>query len=131
MGIILHIIPRIEWERALLVDGHYRADSLETEGFIHCSMPAQVAGVANAFYAGAENLVLLCIDPNRVEAEVKFEPPAHVDGAAAANMQVDESALFPHIYGPLNGNAVLLVVPFTQGSDGQFTLPPEIAALDE
>jgi uncharacterized protein (DUF952 family) len=128
MSLILHIIARAEWERALLVDGYYRAPSLETEGFIHCSTPAQVANVANAFYKDAIDLVLLCIDPNRVESEVRFEPPAPVDGAPA-DMEIEDGALFPHIYGPLNGDAVLLVVPFEPDSDGTFSLPPEIAVL--
>ena len=130
MGIILHIISRADWERALLVDGRYRAASLETEGFIHCSTPELVVSVANAFYKDAKGLVLLCIDPNRVAAEIRFEPPAHVDGTPA-DMQVEDGALFPHIYGPLNGDAVLMVVPFEPDSDGTFSLPPEIALLTE
>lgn len=130
MSIILHIIARTEWERALLVDGHYRAASLETEGFIHCSTPELVVNVANAFYKDAKGLVLLCIDPTRVAAEVRFEPPAHVDGSSS-DMEVEDGALFPHIYGPLNGDAVLMVVPFEPDSDGTFSLPSEIAMLDE
>ncbi len=48
MTLILHITPRQDWEKAQ-VTGIYSTDSLETEGFIHCSTPAQLVKVANSF----------------------------------------------------------------------------------
>ena len=41
MKTIYHITPRQDWEKASS-EGTYRADSLETEGFIHCSTSAQL-----------------------------------------------------------------------------------------
>jgi uncharacterized protein (DUF952 family) len=43
---ILHITDRHQWEQAK-ADGIYRCESLETEGFIHCSTPTQLITVAN------------------------------------------------------------------------------------
>ncbi|MCA9886638.1 MAG: DUF952 domain-containing protein, partial [Anaerolineae bacterium] len=59
---ILHIAAVSDWEEAQVV-GEYRLDTLETEGFIHCSTPQQVLGPANEFYRGRSDLVLLVIDP--------------------------------------------------------------------
>jgi uncharacterized protein (DUF952 family) len=73
-----------------------RGRTLADEGFIHASTRMQVEGVANRFYRDVEQLVLLTIDPTKVDAEIKWEPPAP---------GVD--VLFPHIYGPLPIGAVV------------------------
>jgi uncharacterized protein (DUF952 family) len=113
MQTIFHIAHRAEWEQAAPT-GAYRPASLEREGFIHCSTAAQVPDVANAFYRGQRDLVLLVIDPTRLHAPLREEPPAEDPQSAAR---------FPHIYGPLNTDAVQRVVPFAPGADGRFSLP--------
>lgn len=109
---LLHITER---KRALAAQqaGTYRADSLDTEGFIHCSTPAQVVWVANQFYRGQSGLVLLVIEVDRVQADVKYEP---VEGIGD----------FPHIYGELNADAIVQVLDFPPNADGTFTLPSEL-----
>ncbi|MCO5181368.1 MAG: DUF952 domain-containing protein [Candidatus Promineofilum sp.] len=108
---ILHITARDDWEAAQ-AKGDYRLDSLETEGFIHCSTPQQVLGPANEFYRGRSDLVLLVIDPARLEARLVYED------------LYESGAIFPHIYGPLNLDAVINVLPFPPTADGTFELPP-------
>ena len=105
METLLHICPRSDWQDAQEV-GEYRAASLAQEGFIHCSTPAQVAATANRFYHGRHGLVLLVIDPSRIGPEVRYEP---ADGS-----------LFPHVYGPLNLDAVVDVQAFEPDGDGTF-----------
>lgn len=107
---ILHITHRSDWETAQAA-GEYRADSLAAEGFIHCSTVEQVLGPANEFYRGKDDLVLLVIDPARLAAELVYEDSYHIGTA------------FPHIYGPLNLDAVTSVVPFPPLADGTFELP--------
>jgi uncharacterized protein (DUF952 family) len=85
--------------------------TLEEVGFIHCSQGTQVEPVANAVYQGAEHLVLLSIDPDRVRSEIRHE---EVDGWEDP---------FPHIYGPLNTDAVVEVSPFPPGPEGRCSLP--------
>ena len=110
MGIILHITSQATWEAARAA-GSYQADTLATEGFIHCSTPAQVIGVANARFRGQAGLALLCIEETRVRAAVRYE-------------DCDETGQqFPHIYGPLNLDAVTQALPFPPQADGTFTLP--------
>jgi uncharacterized protein (DUF952 family) len=118
MAIILHITTRADWDAARAT-GSYAPASLETEGFIHCSTPAQAVGSANKFFHGRTDLVLLCIDEARVSAELYYEPPATVAGAPDPRA----GELFPHIYGPLELDAVVRVVPFPCDRDGGFTLP--------
>lgn len=108
---IVHISPDAEWQLAKS-SGLYRAASLETEGFIHCSRPEQVLEVANRFYLGQTGLWLLWIDPERVQAEIRWE---------AADGQT-----FPHIYGPLNLDAILRVTEFTPDADGVYRRMPAI-----
>ena len=112
MPLILHIVRREEWERARR-EGVYCPASLAREGFIHCSTPQQVLRVADASFRGMRGLVLLCIEPASVGAEIRPEGPA-------------PDALFPHIYGPLNLDAVARVLDFPPEPDGTFRLPPRL-----
>lgn len=118
---ILHATSRDSWSAAQ-AEGAYRADSLAEDGFIHCSTAAQVIRVANMLFKGQRDLVLLVIDPQYLQAELKWEPPAHPAGADAP--PTDE--LFPHLYGPLNLEAVVGVLPFDAGPGGLFELPVEL-----
>ena len=102
---IVHICERAAWEEAQTT-GEYRPDSLASEGFIHASQPSQVLDVANRFYPGRQDLLLLWINPQRLRPAIRYEP---VDGD-----------LFPHIYGALNLDAVLAVVAFPPDADGIF-----------
>ena len=76
--------------------------------------------VANSFYAGQHGLVLLKIDPARLKPELRWEPPAHPHPQADLPPTDD---LFPHIYGPLNIDAVIRVIEYEPDSDGYFPLP--------
>ncbi len=108
MNFLVHLCQRSAWEQAL-ASGEYRAASLEKEGVIHCSRPEQVQRVALRFYQAVPELTLLWIDPNRVQPEIRWEA---VDGE-----------IFPHIYGPLNLDAVISVQNYDPASGVLY--PPE------
>jgi uncharacterized protein (DUF952 family) len=111
MPLIYHVTTRQEWEDAQ-ASGDYRVSTrgrtLEEEGFIHCSQPSQVAPIANLFYKGLPDLVLLTIDEQRVKPEVRYEAVPGWDEP------------FAHIYGPLNTDAVVSVTAFEPGENGEF-----------
>lgn len=109
MNTILHICPRAAWDQAQSL-GDYRADSLITEGFVHCSTPAQVVGTANLLFRGQVGLVLLVIDGDRLTAPIRYED--------AGNGQ-----FFPHVFGPINPDAVVGVREFAPDADGAFGQP--------
>src|ERR1700723_711159 len=109
---IVHIVKRSEWMLAVR-RRTYAPDSLRSEGFIHCSTLAQVIDTANRFYRGQDDLVVLCIEESRLNAELKYEAPTMQRGESAG-------ALFPHLYGELNLDAVVRVVALPRGADGSF-----------
>jgi uncharacterized protein (DUF952 family) len=117
VNIILHVTKRERWEEARR-DGVYRGDTLGSQGFIHCSTPEQIVKVANALFYAQEGLVLLCINVDRVESEIRYETTGEGDK-------------YPHIYGPLNVDAVVKTVNFKPRRDGKFTLPKAIFNVED
>ena len=110
---IFHIAQAVDWTAAQL-RGQYNAPSLTTEGFIHCSDIHQVLEVAHRLFRDRQDLVLLEINPQRLEAELRYE-----------NCEGGEEQ-YPHIYGSIPLTAVQTVFPFTPNTTGDFTLPPEL-----
>jgi uncharacterized protein (DUF952 family) len=107
---ICHIIPETDWKQALEA-GSYQPASLPLEGFIHFSTPQQVLKTAVRFYAHHSGLLLLLVEPARLAAELRYEVAA------------DTAELFPHLYGPLNLEAVVDVQPFPLDDAGNFQFP--------
>lgn len=102
---ILHVTSTARWLEARAV-GAYRGDTLATEGFIHCCLPRQLPHVLTSYFRGQLDLVAIEIDETRVQPEIRWEG------------DVDR---FPHIYGPLNLDAVTGVTTVAAP-------PPEAAA---
>ena len=117
MRLIYHITTQKRWQAAFDV-GVYMAESQESEGFIHCSTARQVVPVANERFLSQQGLVLLAIDEAHTVPEVRYEDC------------YETGQKFPHIYGPMNLDAVIAVIPFTPGGDGLFVLPAAVLALD-
>lgn len=119
---ILHIISRDAWESARQ-SAEIRAPSLDSQGFIHFSSPRQVTRVADNIFPGVQDLLLLVVDVDKLTAPLRWEPP-DMPGEEAP----PTGELFPHLYGPLNLDAVRAAVDFPSNPDGTFTLPPELEA---
>ncbi|MCF4136685.1 DUF952 domain-containing protein [Streptomyces sp. Tue 6430] len=103
---ILHLTERSLWDAAR-EHGAYRMSTrgrtLEQEGFVHCSTRAQLPAVASFLYGsyeGPDDLVVLVVDPARLDAPVRYEAPE--PGAEE----------FPHVYGPIPVDAVVEVEPW-------------------
>jgi uncharacterized protein (DUF952 family) len=108
--LIYHILPRADWETAQ-AKMIYTPVSLEKDGFIHFSRIDQVPRVANAYYKDLDNLLLLCVATGRLDAEVRYED------------LLGEGMRFPHLYGPLNLDAVAEVFELQKDASGAFILP--------
>jgi uncharacterized protein (DUF952 family) len=110
---ILHICARDVWEAAVAA-GVYEADTLATQGFIHCSTAELVHLPANALFRGRTDLLLLHIDEERLPVPVIWEDgdPPHPDGK-----------LFPHLYAALPVDAVVAVTAYKPDADGSFSPP--------
>ena len=95
--LIYHLTTLQEWELAQ-DKGHYESKTFDQDGFIHCSYAHQLETVLKKYFKHHENLVKLVIDPNRVLHPIKVE----------LNAAKDDD--YPHIYGPLNLEAVVQLV---------------------
>lgn len=99
MPIIYHVTTAAEWQSAK-EKGAYTSPSLQAEGFIHCSAnDAQIADVLQRYFSGKTNLVKLVIDTDKLKSRFIYEwSPSIAD-------------TFPHVYGPVNIDAVTEVIP--------------------
>ena len=104
---LFHIASAADWAKR---EQTYTPSSFDSDGFIHCSTRSQLEAVASRLFRGRANLLLLTIDPIRVQAQVRYE---NLEGG---DLQ------FPHIYGPLNTDAVTAVRPLRVSEDGEFHL---------
>ncbi len=119
---ILHLI-RAEDYHALAEGEPWRPESLVAEGFIHCTAePEVLLQVANTLYRQTPgDYLVLVIDPAKVTAPVKYEAPKLV-GAQRRTQSTDrlKRHVFPHIYGPLNRDAIVAVRVARRAADGTF-----------
>lgn len=113
---LLHITERANWSAALRT-GEYRLSTrhvtLEEQGYVHCSLPHQLRGVAERVYGDADDLVVLIIDSAKLPAPVRYEAP----GPGAES--------YPHIYGPVPIDAVDEVVEVMRDAAGRLILPDQ------
>lgn len=108
-SVILHITTARAWNGAQQ-QGEYTAESLATEGFIHCSTPEQIVGVFMERFRGRDDHTILIINPAKVRAAIVYEDCYEM------------GQKFPHIYGPLNLDAVQGTAALPPDEDGFFAL---------
>ncbi|HET6995800.1 MAG TPA: DUF952 domain-containing protein [Chitinophagaceae bacterium] len=98
MPVICHVTSVDAWNEAK-TKGFYEHPSLKEEGFIHCSEDRQVSGVLSRYFEGQINLIKLLIDTEKLGSRLVFDwSPSSAD-------------TFPHVYGPINLDAVIEIVP--------------------
>lgn len=104
---IYHLVPAADWERSH-GKADYTAPSLASQGFLHASVSlGQLLWVANRLYRNVSDLAVLCIDEARVTTSIRYEGGGHEQP-------------FPHIYGPLNMDAVIEVRRLRKGGQGRW-----------
>lgn len=105
--LLFHVADASEWEAARAVGRYERSTrglSLAEVGFVHLSTADQWPAVLERFYSDHHGeLVLLTVDPSRLSAPVRWEPPHE-----------DSDELFPHLYGPLEVGAVTTAGPLSR-----------------
>ena len=109
---IYKLLPAAEWAEAETRGGYDGSAVDRRDGFVHLSARDQVVETAARHFADESDLVLLTVDPDRLGAELRWEPSRG-------------GALFPHLYGPLPVSAVLAVAPIP----GQLPVSDAVAAL--
>lgn len=112
--VILHAMPRAQWERDRAA-GVVGRGQMEQGPFIHCSPVEYFWRVAAGRYTDG-GYVLLCIDPRRLDAPLKWEDGPHNPGR-----------YYPHIYGAFTASAVTAVLPLHLDAQGNFVKNPELS----
>jgi uncharacterized protein (DUF952 family) len=101
-----HLTPRAWWDGAD-PDEPLRAPSLDTEGFIHCTDgAAEMVATANRHYAAEPGaFVILTVDLDRITSPWRVEDPGRI---------------YPHIFGPIDREAIVALVEAPRAPDGSF-----------
>jgi uncharacterized protein (DUF952 family) len=82
----------------------------ERDGFIHTTEGREALSITltNFYKTESGPWVVLYIDKDRVTSPLRYDDPAQI---------------FPHIYGPLNRDAIVAVKPLARAPDGTFLKP--------
>lgn len=104
MNFIYHIIKAEDWLQVSKKET-YAPASLSSEGFIHFSKEDQINDVLNRYYKNEPDLLLIKVDVNKLESELKIE-------------EVLDHGYFPHLYGKLNLNAVVDISKIFKDTQG-------------
>lgn len=108
--IIYKIAPEALWREAEK-NGRFTGAAIDVaDGFIHFSTAGQVRETAARHFAGQSDLLLTAIDGSRLGDALKYEVSRG-------------GALFPHLYAPLDLEAVIWVKPLPLGADGLHQFP--------
>jgi uncharacterized protein (DUF952 family) len=92
---IYHIVLPEVWEK-FKARPSYEAESLQTEGFLHCSYANQLDDVLKRYYSNAARVLILTIDTEKLLSKLVEEPSTGGE-------------VYPHIYGRVNHNAVISI----------------------
>jgi uncharacterized protein (DUF952 family) len=111
-GTIYHITPVEHFDPS---KSEYLPPQFAQDGFIHCTRGADLAlMVANKYYRKIPgDFFLLEIDVAKLTSPLKYEA-----------LDPDLPFPFPHIYGPLNRDAVVNIFNMPRAADGTFLVPP-------
>lgn len=91
--LIYHIVLPETWEK-FKDENEYEAESLQTEGFIHCSYRNQLDEVLERYYKEAEKVLILHINSHYLNSKIVSEPSTGGE-------------FYPHIYGAINRTAIV------------------------
>ncbi|HXV43025.1 MAG TPA: DUF952 domain-containing protein [Anaerolineae bacterium] len=110
----------------------YQTETLAQEGFIHCTAGAEkLIEVANTYFADLQdNLLVLEVDLARLTAPLLFEPPIlpiHAPVSIADLTPSHQNTLFPHIYGPLDRQAIIACFRLQRDETGRWQMPKPAA----
>jgi uncharacterized protein (DUF952 family) len=124
---IYHIVIETDF-RAQFKGAVYLPEGLHRDGFVHCALEPSVVPVANDYYAGAPGrLLLLEIDPARLASETRYEAVAPIPGGGSSHLA--SASHFPHVYGPINRDAITGVGVLGRG-EGGYEWPRGLMPLD-
>lgn len=107
--LIYKIVPRADWESS---GGDYHGSAHDkADGFLHFSTATQLPDTLRLYYADADGLVLVAVDPAACGDALKWEhSPSRGED-------------FPHLYAALACDAMKWARPIAKDATGRFVLP--------
>ena len=105
-GVTYHLVPKQVWEKQR-EQSEYLPEAFSQDGFIHCTNGLEeLVNVGNRYYTSDERpFLVLILDVSKIQAPVRYDDP-------------DE--IYPHIYGPLNTDAVVGTLEVRRDENGTF-----------
>lgn len=99
-----HLVPAEEFDPAATA---YLPAAYAVDGFVHTSRTLELlAGTGNRYYrADPRSYLVLTIDLDRLDVPWRYDAPGEE---------------YPHLYGPLNREAIVAVRPAMRATDGTF-----------
>lgn len=91
--LIYHIVLPDVWEK-FKDEPFYEHESLQSEGFIHCSYRNQLEEVLQRYYKNEKKVLILHISPARLVSDLISE-------------RSTGGEVYPHIYGKINQTAIV------------------------
>lgn len=95
--LVYHVVLPEVWEN-FKGENSYAAESLQTEGFIHCSFAHQLDAVLERYYKNAGKVLILTIDIAELRSKLIEESSTN-------------NEIYPHVYGEINAEAIVDVEP--------------------
>lgn len=133
-NVVYHMCPKSAWETSCVLGRDYYPPTYDKDGFIHATQdPEILITIANHFYKDApieEAWIILVIDSNKLTSRLVYEPAAPVGDkssfqsdnvpSTAQEDNKDSDVLFPHIYGTIQKDSVVDILPMMRDSRGAF-----------
>ena len=106
-----HLVPSAEWH-ATDPSQPYVPSAFAADGFVHCTDgAAELAATADRYFSQLDSeLLALVLDVSRLTAPVRYEDPRRV---------------YPHVYGPIERDAIVAVRTMLRNRDGKYLAPTE------
>ncbi|WP_255039498.1 DUF952 domain-containing protein [Lacihabitans soyangensis] len=96
---LYHVVKETHWN-TFKKSNLYFSETFDTENFIHLSEASQIKGVLKRYYKNQNNLLILCIEKEKLTSDLIYEKATNND-------------YFPHLYGGLNINAISKIIKGT------------------
>ena len=115
---ILHCMKKSTWNERKTKE-YWGQRNIDAEGFLHCSTVEYFWRVAPNFDEVEDELVIVCLDEEKIKSEVRYE-----DGDNCGRA-------YPHVYGLINNSAVIKVLPFLRDENGKYVKNNEFAEYED
>ncbi len=107
IDLLFTLIKKEDW-KSFSASGIFEPESLKEQGFIQCFRGDQVQDAANNTYSEEDELLLIVIDPLRLQVPIKHEK--------------EGDQTYPNVYGSFSIDAIIDRIIIRKGKKGDFSI---------